>query len=75
MRIDARQHHTEADIDTLIRRYSAEEPATIRQGLLQAGLIEQADDGTYWRTRITPDHPAVVKLRAAKNARKKKSWV
>lgn len=60
LRIKSGKHYTEAEIDEIIRPYSEGNPATIRTTLLSKGLLQQHDDGTYWRPPITPEHPAIT---------------
>lgn len=57
LRIKLGKYHTEAEIDEIIRRHSAEDPATVRAALLKEGLLKQSDDGIYWREPIRNPMP------------------
>ena len=45
----------------------------IRAALLAEGLLQQQEDDTYVRPILTPDHPALVKLREEVLARQHNS--
>ena len=61
-------------MDGLIQRYQKEiagDPATLRAVLVAEGLLQQQEDGTYIRPALTPDHPALVKVREEALARQR----
>lgn len=74
IRIKAGQAYPAPEIDGMIQRYQKEpgaDPATLRAALVAKGLLQQQENGAYVRPPLTPDHPALVKVREEALARQR----